>query len=179
MKFSITDLSSKCAVQCKQIVLTDLIYSLLPLFLLLLLLSSFLKAFWFQEKPHEEDQDLFRDFTHILYASLLLDLLTMISSFFTFGSSCREYEKAKENKEAVFPLVLFSVLNAAASILILMILTFKYGRRPYLYKVTYMFHVKMLWCPLMAGLGICYMYVLRRNIRKLMKSMDENTTETA
>ena len=103
----------------------------------------------------------------------------MISSFFAFGSSCREYEKAKEEKEAVFPLVLFSVLNAAASILILMTLTFKYGRRPYLCKVTYMFHGKMVKFPLIAGLCMYYMYDLRRNNRKLMKSTNGNTTNTA
>ena len=106
----------------------------------------------------------------------------MISSFFTFGSSCREYEKAKENKEAVFPLVLFSVLNAAASILFLMTLTFKYGRHPYArhaHRVIYMFHVKMCWFSSVAGTGMCYMYDLRRNNRKLMKSMNENITETA
>ena len=133
----------------------------------------------FEERSGEQDQDLFREFAHILYVSLLLDVLTMISSFLAFASTCRQYEKAKEKKEAVLPLVLFSVLNAAASILILMTLTFKYGRRPYLFKVTYMFHVKMLWLPLMASLGMYYMYALRRNNRKLMKTMNDHTRRTA
>ena len=115
----------------------------------------------------------------MLYVSLLLDILTTISSFFAFNSTCRQYEKAKEKKEAVLPLVLFSVLNAAASISILMTLTFKYGRRPYLCKVTYMFHGKMVWFSLMAGLGMHYMYALRRSNRKLMKTMNDHTRGTA
>ena len=101
----------------------------------------------------------------------------MISSLFTFGSSCRGNEKAKEEKEAVFPLVCCSVLNAASSIFILIALTLNYRRASYFYGITYMFHLKMIWFSLCAGIGISYMYTMRRDNRKLMKYMSRKTTQ--
>ena len=101
----------------------------------------------------------------------------MISSLFAFFSSCREYEKAKEEKEAVFPLVCSSVLNAAGSIFILIALTLDYHEAPYLYGITYMFHLKMIWFLVCAGIGVSYMYIMRRNNGRQAKNMSSKTIQ--
>lgn len=101
----------------------------------------------------------------------------MISSLFTFCSSCHGYEKAKEEKEAVVPLVFCSVLNAAGSIFILIALTLDYHRAPYLYGITYMFFLKMIWFSLCAVIGVSYMYTMRRDNRKLMKNTSSKTIQ--
>lgn len=101
----------------------------------------------------------------------------MISSLFAFFSSCREYEKAKEEKEAVFPLACSSVLNATGSIFILIALTLDYHRAPYFYGITYMFHLKMIWFLVCAGIAVSYMYIMRRDNRKQMKNMSSKTIQ--